>query len=157
MVEKTGQRDDWAQTRGTSAHVCVDVDALRARRSWTTIPGPGASDRVLNARSGELVAGNFYELLGRGTPGDPGFVAKIYWVPRDPEVAKTEALTVTARYLGDARQPTVTVGFGGDGTWQSSGTGTGYFWASGTPMPRKGRWRLTATALGVWGCFKVTA
>jgi hypothetical protein len=141
---------------GTADHQCVDVDDLRARHAWRTVPEPnGQTASVLDVRSGEIVAGNFYDLSGTDHPGDPAFSAKIYWIPLDPTIAKTNPLTLTITDLDNTSTPATTLHLGGDGT-ASMTVDRYYFWPSGTPLPHRGRWRITAEAPPEWGCFELT-
>ena len=94
--------------------------------------------------------------MGSGTPGDPDFRAKIGWVPLDRLVAKTSALDVRVEHLADPPVGApVRLRLGGDGNHSWTGAGE-HFWPSTVPFPAAGRWRLTATAPGHWGCFELT-
>ena len=140
-----------ARAPGTPDHSCVDVDRLRATRSWHTVAdGRGGEVPVLDVRAGDFVVGNLYQPSGTGTVGGPDFVAKLYWVPVDPNVAKTATLDLTVEGVditGGVRHLQV----GGDGAY--SGNPGDYFWPSGTPLPGRGPWKVTATAPGHWGCI----
>jgi hypothetical protein len=154
----------WFESRpGTAEQRCVDVDQLRKEQKWsqlvgadsTPITNPGGTPvLILDVRSGDIVAGNFADLSGAGSPGDADFEMKIYWVPEDSQLANREPLTVTVTDLHGTRADT-TSRF--DGAWQVRADGVNsYFWASGVPLPESGRWRVTAQAPGVWGCFELT-
>jgi hypothetical protein len=133
----------FARAPGSAERQCVDVDELRARDVWREVSTPdGTTVRVLDVRSGEILAGNFYGLTGAGDPGDPDFVAKIYWVPNDSDVA--------VQSLDDPARSPITTQFG------NASAGGRFFWPSGTPLPGHGRWRLTAESIGQWGCFVLT-
>lgn len=137
----------WREAPGTADRRCVDVDPLRAQGKGRRL-GPAEGDLVLDVRSGEFLAGNFAQLIGSGQPGAPDFKAKIYWLPRDDEVARNEPLTVTVESLDDSSQPAIVERF-----TSKAFTQEGSFWPTGTNIPSKGRWRLTAEAPGHWGCF----
>lgn len=129
----------------------MDVDALLAGGRWTDVSSfDGSVSRILAARSGEIRAGNFYELSGAGMPGDPDFVAKLWWVPKDPDIARTVDLTVTVASASEPSREPITLQFG------PASSGPVFFWPSGIPLPSHGRWQLTAEAAGHWGCFLLT-
>lgn len=139
----------FAAVPGTAERRCVDVDELRAGGRWRTERmSDGTLVQILDVRSGEFIAGNFL-LLSRLT-GDPPFETKIYWMPLDPDAAKFKTATLRIENA-DAPGPTVTTVLGSEDSW-SGGPGA-YFWPSGTPIPERGRWRLTIEADGHWGCF----
>jgi hypothetical protein len=71
----------------------------------------------------------------------------------DPVIAVREALEVVVEPLETTDAPE-TLTFGGDGSY-AQGVGAA-FWASGTRFPHPGRYRLTVSAPGHWGCFEVT-
>ena len=147
------REERWASAPGTAARECVDTDRLWAERAARR-PGPAPEDDFLWARSGEFMAWSFGELFASGTPGAPDYDAKISWEPLDPDIAETEALDVTVEHLADPAREPLRLRLGGDGGGAS--TGDGYFWTSGVPLPAAGRWRLTATAPGHWGCFELS-
>jgi hypothetical protein len=135
----------------TSSEDCVNVDEQLALGAWVESEGPdGAISRVLDLESGQIRAGNFYDLSGEGKPGDPDFVAKIYWAPLDPEIAEDHPLLVRVENL-DRRDQVVEV----EVTTAAFGGGQ-YFWPSAIPLPDSGSWRLTATAPEHWACFELT-
>lgn len=135
-------------TEGTTDRRCVDVDALLHSGAGM---GTGRN-RVLDVRSGEIVAGNFANLAGAGEPGDLDFVAKIYYVPLRTDVAEKGRLLVKIVNLADPDGGTITQRFGGPGRWAQTTEGD-YFWATGTRLPGHGHWRITAQASGHWGCW----
>lgn len=138
---------EWRRAPGTGDHRCVDVDRL-----GRVSAGQRGDSRILNVRSGQIVAGNFASLAGSGTFGNADFVAKIYWLPQRNGIAKDNALTVVVTNL--TSRGSHTQRFGGPGRWaQAEGY---YFWATGVRLPGHARWRLTAEAPGHWGCFTLT-
>jgi hypothetical protein len=114
--------------------------------------GPNARDFVLDLRSGEWVAGNFYSLKQQtaapsaGTSRAPVYQLKIYWIglARDPQTP-----TITARSLTDPSRPAV------PGTTGTAFNAGGTFTASGIDLPAQGRWRITASSTDQWGCYDV--
>lgn len=142
----------WRSAPGTDARECVDVETLRLAGAGRRV-GPNAQDVVLDVRSGDFLAGNFALWSGTGRPGGPDFRAKIYWVPRDPVIAKQAVVTVTVERVDVPGFDPLVQSFGGDNTWAM--TPDGAFWPSGTAIPGRGRWKLTAEAPGHWGCFIV--
>jgi hypothetical protein len=143
----------WHDAPGTADRRCVDVDRLLTSGEGGS--GGSKQGRILDVRSGELVAGNFANLDGAGRPGDSDFAAKIYWEPLHNGVAKANVLTVTTANLSAASRSTHTRRFGGPGRWARTNEGY-YFWATGVRLPGHGRWRLNGVARGVWGCFIVS-
>jgi hypothetical protein len=154
----------WFESRpGTAERRCVDVDQLHLQQQWsqlvstsgTPITEQGRPLLVLDVRSGGLVAGNFADLSGAvGKPGDADFALKIYWDALDTQLANREPLTVTISDLhGSLADTTSTF----EGAWQVRADGVNsYFWPSGIALPEAGRWRITAHASEVWGCFELT-
>ncbi len=116
-------------------------------------------------RSGDFVAGNLTDLKATDA-----LTKKIYWLPQDPAIAKKAKLTIVVADPSAPDKPIVTqksgdgVGRGwvpSDGSTVSGGTlpvgsKVEYFWPSGIRFPGHGRWQLTATAPGHWGCFIVS-
>lgn len=135
--------------------VCADVDLLREQEAWDeTENRDGTTSRRLDATSGRIRAGNFYELFGQGTPDTPGFEAKIYWVPDDTDYAKTNALELVVENLSEPDPYSETITVGGDGNWAASGDQA--FWVISVPFPQPGRWRLSAQTSEHRGCFEMT-
>jgi hypothetical protein len=126
----------------------VDVDSLRAEGRYQSIVNPNGTQAtdptgnpvyVLDARSGDFAAGNFYEIHGEGRPGTAAFVAKIYWLPaRHPHGSE---LTIKAQNLSSPGQAPTVVRLERS---PKLGTGTSFFWPSGTPLSGPGRWRGTS-------------
>lgn len=144
-------REEFADALGTASRACVDVDQLVAEVVQGTLNPANAP--VVDVRSGDFVAGNFAVVVGRWESFEDGGVAKIYWIPADISVARSEVLEVEIEPL-DPAGTTQIMSFGGGGnySWVESGA----FWPSGTSFPHPGRYRLTARAPGHWGCFELT-
>jgi hypothetical protein len=98
-----------------------------------------------NLRSGTFVVGNFasYRQYWQGTLD----TSKLYYVPLDP--TGHPPLVITAQSLDDPDEMTSPLQQAGD-AWTATG---GFFYATGTVIPHRGRWRLTVTAGTNWGCF----
>ena len=130
--------------------VGFDVDMFQhlARRS-----GPQERDVSLELRSGEFVAGSFFDLKQRSvvapsdSVADPTYQLKIYWIglAREPQT-----LVVTASSLSDPTRSPVR------GTTSSAFNANGTITASGVVLPAHGRWRITAVSADQWGCYDVT-
>jgi hypothetical protein len=128
--QRQSWRQLWRTTPGTPEHRCVDVE-----------------DRK-DVRSGGFIAGNFASFIA-GWDGTPE-TSKLYYIPAAPVVG--QPLTVVAELLNDAAPQTVAFTFGAT-AWTTSGFP---FYASGTVLPARGRWRLTPTAGENSGCFELT-
>lgn len=123
----------WTRVPGTRKHQCVAVDA-----DWTA------------ARSDTFVVGNFADYIHSwdGTTT----TSKLAYTPRYPD-ANQPPLRVTATPLdGQPGSPlagldSVSYAWGEDGI---------PFYATGTLLPHRGRWRLIAAAGRNWGCFDLT-
>jgi len=143
------REEEWRGIPGSAARECVDVALFQhlARRA-----GPNDRDGSLELRSGEFVAGNFFQpswagsSAPSGTPGDPAFELKVYWIG----LARTyQGIVITARSLSDP----VLAPLRGNGSAASNAIGS--FTASGVPLPAHGRWRITAVSTDQWGCYDV--
>ena len=135
---------------GTSERACVDVDQIVANEEPEMRGPEDGRLPVFDIRSGEILAGNFAFVVGRWSAEWPDGAAKIYWVPFDHRVATTGPLEVTVEPL-DSNDPAVVQTFE-----QMASNAGGVFWPTGTKFPQPGRYRLTATAPGHWGCFELT-
>ena len=135
---------------GTSERACVDVDQIVANEEPEMRGPEDGRLPVFDIRSGEILAGNFAIVVGRWSTEWPDGAAKIYWVPFDHRVATTGPLEVTVEPL-DSNDPAVVQTFE-----QTASNATRVLWPSGTKFPQPGRYRLTATAPGHWGCFELT-
>ena len=135
---------------GTSERACVDVDQIVAAEEPTMVGPEDNRQPVFDIRSGEILAGNFASAVNQWSTEWPDGAAKIYWVPFDHRLANTGPLEVTVEPL-DSNDPAVLQTFE-----QIASSTAGVFWATGTKFPQPGRYRLTATAPGHWGCFELT-
>jgi hypothetical protein len=102
----------------------------------------------VNVRSGEFIVGNFASYV-RGWDGGPE-QTKLYYIPLYP--GKMSALRVTAENLNTATPQAITFNFS-QRAWTQAGIN---FYPSGTRLPVRGRWRLTASVEKNWGCFELT-
>jgi hypothetical protein len=141
---------------GTTDRICVDVDRVVAEDEPQMVGPEDNRAPVFDVRSGEFLAGNFDLVVGRWSPAFAEHGAKIYWVPFDDEVATTGPLQVTVEPL-DGDHQTVVHTFTQTAYTVASGAAEALvFWPSGTKFPEPGRYRLTSTAPGHWGCFELT-
>jgi len=143
---------------GTPDRVCVDVDRVVAEDEPQMVGPEGNTSPVFDVRSGEFLVGNFDLVVGRWSSAFAEHGAKIYWIPFDDEVATAGSLEVTVEPL-DGEHPPVVHTFTQTAFTVSSGTASEVavvFWPSGTKFADHGRYRLTATAPGHWGCFELT-
>jgi hypothetical protein len=123
----------WTRVPRSSKHQCVAVHT-----GWTA------------ARSDTFVVGNFADYIQSwdGTTT----TSKLAYTPRYPD-ANQPPLRVTATPLdGQAGSPlagldSVSYAWGEDGI---------PFYATGTLLTHRGRWRLIAAAGRNWGCFDLT-
>jgi hypothetical protein len=136
-----------------SAPAGVDFDPIRWRQEWTTTPGTDQRRCAsvaghTDVRSASFIVGNFcaYRRYWRGTLD----TSKLYYVPLHPE--GRPPLAVTAQSLDDPAEVVSVVSEYGP-AWGVAGA---FFYATGTVIPHRGRWRLTATAAPNWGCFDLT-
>jgi hypothetical protein len=133
---------------GTAERLCVDVDKIAANEEPLVV-GHDADIPILDIRSGDFVAGNFFFVVDAWAQWPHGDM-KIYWVPFDHITASTGSLELVVEPLEPVGAP-VTLTFD-----QTAFNASGVFWPTGTVFPQPGRYRLTATAPGHWGCFEVT-
>lgn len=143
-------QDGFDGALGTPDRTCVDVDRVVAENEPQMVGPEDNRAPVYDIRSGEFLVGNFDLVVGRWTSTFAEHGAKIYWIPFDDEVATTRPLEVTVEPL-DGDRPAVVQTF-----TQTAFTADLVFWPSGTKFPESGRYRLTATAPGHWGCFELT-
>ena len=128
----------WRTTPGSSAHICVNVGTR------TTV------------RSGEFIVGNFvaYIQTWDGTLEN----SKLAYSPLYPpdytpgHAGEIPLPTITAQRLDTGSGPIMPVQ-GINPAWAGNGM---FFYASGTVLPERGRWRLTAQLGQNSGCFDVT-
>lgn len=135
---------------GTAERACVDVDQIVATAEPKLVGPEDNRQHVFDIRSGEFLVGNFAFIVDGWSTAWPDGEAKIYWIPFDHRVAMSEVLEVTVEPL-DRDDAAVVQTFG-----QPASNAAGVFWPSGTKFTEPGRYRLTATAPGHWGCFEVT-
>jgi hypothetical protein len=131
----------------------VAFDAISWRQVWTTTAGSTERECVdvadrSNVRSGTFVVGNFasYRQYWSGTLD----TSKLYYVPMNP--TGHPPLVVTAQSLDDPTDTVSPLQQAGE-AWGADGD---FFYATGTVLPHRGRWRLTVTAGTNWGCFDLT-
>ena len=140
--------EEWRDIPGSASRECVDVEKFQHLARQV---GPNPRDMILDLRSGEWVAGSFYDLARAsgvapsGTNADP-IQLKIYWIGLARDL---QTPIITARSLSDPARPPVR------GTTGSATNSSGTFTASGVVIPVKGRWRITAASTDQWGCYDV--
>jgi hypothetical protein len=134
---------------GTSERACVDVDQIVASEEPKMVGPEDNRVPVFDIRSGEILAGNFASVVNKWSEWPDGEV-KIYWVPFDYRVVSVAPLEVTVQPL-DSDDPAIVQAFE-----LRASTASAVFWPSATKFPEPGRYRLTATAPGHWGCFELT-
>jgi hypothetical protein len=135
--------------------VSPTVDPADWQRMWSTIPGSAARRCVkvknrTDARSNSFIVGNFrnYRDHWDGTLEN----SKLYYVPLYPEET-APPLSVSAEPLdGQPAIPPVVW----RGTSDYARGSRGPFYATGTLLAHRGRWRLVAKAGRNWGCFDLT-
>jgi hypothetical protein len=140
--------EEWRDIPGSASRECVDVENFQHLARQV---GSDPRNVVLDLRSGEWVAGNFFDMARAsgvapsGTLTDP-ISLKIYWngLARDLQTP-----IITARSLSDPARPPVR------GTTSSATNSKGTFTASGVVIPVQGRWRITAASTDQWGCYDV--
>jgi hypothetical protein len=120
----------WRSTPGTPQDRCIEVDA----RS--------------DVRSGDFIVGNFAAFIGAwdGTYE----TSKLYYIPAHP--TEGQPLEVMAELLDETTPQRAAYTFDGY-AWTIPGAIP--FYATGTALPVRGRWRLTATAGENSGCFEL--
>ncbi|WP_433201723.1 hypothetical protein ACQP00_31050 [Dactylosporangium sp. CS-047395] len=105
------------------------------------------ADEVRDARSGDIIAGDFVEYRRQWRPGlEPG-IGKLYWIPSHPAVNARMTITATS---ATGRVETYDAGS------LATNEGGVQFYPSGIPLPSAGTWKLVAEAGGDWGCFELT-
>jgi hypothetical protein len=132
------------------------IDHALWQKYWTTIPGSAARHCVqvkgrTDLRSNSFIVGNFqsYIRFWDGTVEN----SKLYYIPLYPE-QKAPPLAVSAEPLdGQSADPPVVSRATDDYAWSQGGFP---FYATGTLLAHRGRWRLVATAGRNWGCFDLT-
>jgi hypothetical protein len=143
------REEEWRDLPGSAGRTCVDVALFQDRARRT---GPNARDLALELRSGEFVAGDFFEparprsSVSSASPGDPAFVLKLYWFGLAREL---QSPRITAENLSDPSTPVQR------GSGSSAANAGGTFTASEVPLPSRGRWRIIAASTDQWGCYEV--
>jgi hypothetical protein len=133
--------------------VSPPVDHAYWQYLWTRIPGSAARHcvRVSNhtdVRSHSFIVGNFRSYIS----GWDGTIenSKLYYIPLYPEQTAPPLAISAVPLDGQPPDPPI-VWRGSEGYW-----GKAPFYATGTLLVHRGRWRLVATAGRNWGCFDVT-
>jgi hypothetical protein len=133
------------------------LDRARWQYLWTRIPGSAARRCVpvknrTDVRSNSFIVGNFRAYFDQwdGTIEN----SKLYYIPLYPE-RPAPRLAISAEPLdGQPADPPVVWRGTDDYVW---GIRHGVrFYATGTLLAHRGRWRLVATAGPNWGCFDLT-
>jgi hypothetical protein len=132
------------------------IDQAEWRKLWSTIPGSSAHRCVQvrnrsSVRSNSFIVGNFrsYIRFWDGTLEN----SKLAYTPLSPEQT-APPLAVSAEPLdGQSPDPVVVTRGTDDYAWAMNGVP---FYATGTLLAHRGRWRLVATAGRNWGCFDLT-
>jgi hypothetical protein len=132
------------------------LDRAQWQKLWSTIPGSAARRCVqvknrTSVRSNSFIAGNFrnYIRFWDGTMEN----SKLAYTPLYPEQT-APPLTVSADPLdGQPAVPPLVERGTDDYAWAMNGMP---FYATGTLLAHRGRWRFVATAGRNWGCFDLT-
>jgi hypothetical protein len=137
------------------------LDAQSWKKLWRTVPGSSAHTCVnvgtrTTVRSGEFIVGNFvaYIQTWDGTLEN----SKLAYTPLYPpdyvpgHVGDIPLPTITAQRLDKGSGPIMPVQ-GISPAWAGDGM---FFYATGTVLPERGRWRLTAQLGQNSGCFDLT-
>ena len=131
------------------------INPAEWQRMWSTIPGSSARRCVevknrTDVRSNSFIVGNFRSYIRHwnGTLEN----SKLYYIPLYPEQT-APPLAVSAEPLdGQPAIPLVVW----RGTNDYARGSKGPFYATGTLLAHRGRWRLVAMAGRNWGCFDMT-
>ena len=133
------------------------LDHAKWQKLWSATPGSAARRCVkvknrTDVRSNSFIVGNFRSYIS----GWDGTIenSKLYYIPLYPEHT-APPLAVSAEPLdGQPADPPIVEGGTNDYAW---GLPNGPpFYATGTLLAHRGRWRLVATAGRNWGCFELT-
>jgi hypothetical protein len=139
---------------GPAASHLPKIDPADWQRQWS-IPGSAARRCVQvknrsSVRSHSFSVGNFRSYISAwdGTMEN----SKLAYIPLYPD-QPAPPLAISAHPLdGQPADPPILEG-GTDYAWALNGIP---FYATGTLLPHRGRWRLVATAGRNWGCFDLT-
>jgi hypothetical protein len=122
---------------------------------WTNVPGSMRRQCVAvrrgetTARSDSFAVGNFVSYL-QSWDGTANYT-KLAYIPLYPD--QDQPLTLSVSTL-DGQPVGPFAGLAGTSfAWGENGIP---FYATGTFLPHRGRWRLVATAGRNWGCFDLT-
>jgi hypothetical protein len=129
------------------------IDRAEWQRLWSRVPGSAARRCVevknrSSVRSGSFIVGNFRSYIAHwdGTLNE----SKLAYTPLFPEQT-APPLAVSAKPLdGQPPDPPIVERGTDDYAWGLNGIP---FYATGTLLAHRGRWRLVATAGRNWGCF----
>jgi hypothetical protein len=128
------------------------LDHAQWQKLWATMPGSAARRCVRvkhrsSVRSNSFIVGNFqsYIRFWDGTLDN----SKLAYTPLYPEPT-TPQLAVSAEPRDGQRADSLVVQGTNDYAWAMNGVP---FYATGTLLPHRGRWRIIATAGRNWGCF----
>jgi hypothetical protein len=132
------------------------LDRAQWQAMWSKIPGSAARRCVpvknrSAVRANSFIVGNFqsYIRFWDGTLEN----SKLAYTPLYPE-QKAPPLVISAEPLdGQPADPPVLSRGTDDYAWSQGGFP---FYATGTLLAHRGRWRLVATAGRNWGCFDLT-
>jgi hypothetical protein len=138
----------------------ASLDARAWIKLWRSIPGSSAQECVdvgnrPSVRSGEFIFGNFAAYIESwdGTPEN----SKLAYTPLYPpdympgHVGDLPLPDVTAQRLDRSSDPIKPAQL--NPAWAQDGM---FFYASGTLLPERGRWRLTVELGRNSGCFDLT-
>jgi len=147
--------DQPAATTVPVPSIAPQLDAAEWQKLWSGIPGSAARRCVhvknrTDVRSNSFIVGNFrsYRDHWDGTIER----SKLYYIPLSPEQT-APPLAISAEPLDGKPEVRPVVWRGTSGYAHGKG---GPFYATGTLLAHRGRWRLIATAGRNWGCFDLT-
>ncbi|HXN62978.1 MAG TPA: hypothetical protein VN886_21205 [Acidimicrobiales bacterium] len=134
---------------GTPLRHCVNTVALQQDRALSRL----SYGVVLEARSGEVLAGNFLAYMI--FPGK--LIGKFYFNSLDPRVPKTHRLSITLSRPGSRTTGAVQHSQAGDSTQLTKHPTSGFFWPADVTFPATGQWQMVVQSSHTWGCFIVSA
>jgi hypothetical protein len=131
------------------------LDRTQWQKYWATTPGSTARRCVpvrnrSDVRSDSFIVGNFRAYISGwdGTLNN----SKLYYIPLYPDPTKPP-LAISAEPQDGQPAGSLVLSGGTDYAWAENGIP---FYATGTLLPHRGRWRLVATAGRNYGCFDLT-